>query len=112
MPRWLADLHMKVHQKSIPGLPIYKNHLAYDIAHTKYLSDDQRQKLISVLKALPDRQNLCHGDYHPGNVLITKDGTIIIDWMTACSGSPWVDVARSSMILSVGAKGAKIWSTQ
>lgn len=105
--RWLADLHVKVNQKSIPGLPIYKDHLAYDIAHTKYLSDDQRQKLISVLKALPDRQNLCHGDYHPGNVLITKDGPIIIDWMTACSGSPWVDVARSSMILSVGAKGAK-----
>jgi aminoglycoside phosphotransferase (APT) family kinase protein len=59
-----------------------------------------------MLEALPDGKNLCHGDYHPGNVLITKRGPVVIDWMTACTGSPWADVARSSLLLSIGAKAA------
>jgi hypothetical protein len=46
------------------------------------------------------------GDYHPGNVLLTKSGPIVIDWMTASTGSPWTDVARTSLLLSIGAKAA------
>jgi len=59
-----------------------------------------------MLDVLPDGRHVCHGDYHPGNVIITKSGPIVIDWMTACAGSPWTDVARTSLILSIGAKAA------
>jgi hypothetical protein len=57
------------------------------ISHTAALSDDLKNKVFLMLEALPDRQNLCHGDYHPGNVLITRRGPLVIDWMTACAGS-------------------------
>jgi aminoglycoside phosphotransferase (APT) family kinase protein len=63
-------------------------------------------KVLARLEALPEGQNLCHGDYHPGNVLITKKGPVVIDWMTACTGSLWADVARSSLLLSIGAQAA------
>jgi aminoglycoside phosphotransferase (APT) family kinase protein len=39
-------------------------------------------------------------------VIITKDGPIVIDWMTARMGNPWADVARTIMILSIGVKSA------
>ena len=104
--RSLADLHVKIHNQSIAGLPSYKDHLWYDISKGEHLTEDLRKKLLDRLKALPDGKQLCHGDYHPGNVVITKEGPIVIDWLTACSGSPWMDVARTSMILKVGVKAA------
>jgi len=42
---------------------------------------------------------LCHGDYHPENVLMTRTGTLIIDWFTATCGNPLADVARTSLLL-------------
>lgn len=104
--RVLAELQVQINQQSITGLPTYKDRLNYDISNTSELSEDLREKVFSMLEALPDGQNLCHGDYHPGNVIITKRGPLVIDWITACSGSPWADVARSSLLLSIGAKAA------
>jgi uncharacterized protein (TIGR02172 family) len=105
--RWLADLHVKINEQAITDLPSYKDRLHYDISHTKHLSDDLREKALAMLEALSGGQSLCHGDYHPGNVLITKNGPVVIDWMTASSGTPWMDVARTSLLLSIGAKSAK-----
>jgi thiamine kinase-like enzyme len=65
-----------------------------------------RTKTLALLDTLPDDQRLCHGDYHPGNVILTEAGPIVIDWMTARAGSPWMDVARTSLILSIGPKSA------
>lgn len=104
--RSLAELHVKINQRSVAGLPSYKDRLKYDIHNTRHLDQDLRNKALAMLAVLPDGQNVCHGDYHPGNVIITKSGPVVIDWMTACAGSPWADVARTSLILSIGAKAA------
>lgn len=104
--RCLAGLQAEIHQQSIAGLPSYKDRLQYDIRNSQHLSKDLRTKAVTMLKDLPDGQSVCHGDHHPGNVLITKSGPVVLDWMTACMGSRWADVARTSMILSIGAKAA------
>jgi Ser/Thr protein kinase RdoA (MazF antagonist) len=104
--RSLAELQIQIHRQSIPGLPSYKDRLRHDIRNTKHLAEEMRGQALARLAILPDRPNLCHGDYHPGNILITKRGPVVIDWMTACPGSPWADVARTGMLLSIGARGA------
>ena len=104
--RSLAELHLKINQQAITGLPSYKDRLNHDIRSTSHLSEDLRNKALTMLGILPDGQKVCHGDYHPGNVIITKNGPIVIDWMTASMGSPWADVARTSLLLSIGAKAA------
>jgi phosphotransferase family enzyme len=104
--RSLAELQMQINQKSITGLPSYKDRLSYDIRNTEHLSTNSRDKILERLEALPDGENICHGDYHPGNVILTEGGPVAIDWMTASAGSPWVDVARTSLILNIGAKRA------
>jgi uncharacterized protein (TIGR02172 family) len=104
--RSLAELQFKIHEKSMIGLPTYKDRLRYDIEETSHLTKDLRKKARELLDQLPDRPNICHGDYHPENVLITKKGPVVIDWMTACSGSPWADVARTNLILTIGVKAA------
>lgn len=104
--RWLAELHLKIHAQSTTGLPSYKDRLFYDIRNSPHLGEETRNKALRRLSLLPDGTNICHGDYHPGNVLITSHGPVVIDWMTASTGSPWTDVARTSLILSIGAKAA------
>lgn len=103
--RSLAELHVQIHQQSITGLPSYKYRLYYDIRNAPHLGETLRNKVLLMLESLPDGQNVCHGDYHPGNVLITKNGPVVIDWMTASAGSPWADVARTSLLLTIGPKG-------
>ena len=104
--RSLAEFQVKINQQSITGLPSYKDRLSNDIHNTSHISDDLRNKALAILDALPNGQNVCHGDYHPGNVIMTKSGLIVIDWMTASAGNPWTDVTRTSLLLSIGAKGA------
>ncbi len=36
---------------------------------------------------------LCHGDVHPGNVLVATDGPVLIDWDLLCVGPPEFDHA-------------------
>lgn len=104
--RKLAELQVQIHRQSIPELPSYKGRLDHDIRNTKHLSEDLREKALAMLATLPDGQSLCHGDYHPGNILITQRGPVIIDWMTACAGAPGADVARTNLLLTIGPKAA------
>lgn len=104
--RALADLHVRIGRQSIQGLPSYKERLQFDIGQSQHLDVPIRERILERLQHLPDGDNLCHGDFHPGNVMITSEGPVVIDWMTACAGSPWLDMARTHMILSVGAKAA------
>lgn len=104
--RSLADLQIQINQKSISGLPSYKDRLRFDISRSAHLSPVLREKALAALDILPDGENVCHGDFHPGNVILTNAGPVVIDWMTASSGSPWTDVARTSLLMSIGPKGA------
>lgn len=104
--RQLAEVQVRIHKRSITGLPSYKDQLSHAIRNTTHLSDDLRGKVLAMLAALPNAQNLCHGDYHPGNILITQRGPVVIDWMTACTGDAWADMARTRVILTIGAKAA------
>ena len=104
--RSLGELHARIHQKSVTGLPSYKDRLRHDIDEATQLPDELRRKALLRLDQLPNGENVCHGDFHPANVFLTKNGPVAIDWMTACCGSPWADVARTSLILGIGAKAA------
>jgi aminoglycoside phosphotransferase (APT) family kinase protein len=104
--RTLAELQVKVNQLSIPGLHSGKAELLNTLKHAPELDDELRKKVLDHCASLADGELVCHGDFHPGNVLLTEQGAVIIDWMTASAGNPWGDVARTGMLLSIGAKNA------
>ena len=52
------------------------------------------------LPALGDR--LCHGDFHPGNIMMSDGEAVLIDWTDATRGDPNADFARSSLLLRLG----------
>jgi aminoglycoside phosphotransferase (APT) family kinase protein len=107
--RQLADLHVMINQTPAPiGLPGQFDQIIYKIHRTDALSDHEKEQIIAHLKALPEGNCLCHGDFHPDNVLITEKGPVIIDWLTGTSGSAAGDFFRTVMIMTTSAMPAGI----
>lgn len=48
---------------------------------------------------MPDGDRLCHGDFHPHNILGPPGGETLIDWLDASRGNPAGDVCRSYVLL-------------
>jgi thiamine kinase len=100
--RQLATLHTKLHSQQGQGLSPLRESLRLDIQRVETLPCDLKNRVLQLLDELPDGNALCHLDFHPEQVIVTKEGSVIIDWMTACQGHPLADVARTAVILKVG----------
>ncbi len=44
---------------------------------------------------------VCHGDFHPLNILVDGDRATVLDWTDAGKGDPVGDVARTALLLRV-----------
>jgi aminoglycoside phosphotransferase (APT) family kinase protein len=95
----LAATHRKIHEHSGVGLPALKSRLHRDIERAVQLNEAQRQHLLSGLHRLPEGDRLCHGDFHPWNVLGSLERATVIDWLDACCGDPLADVCRSYVLI-------------
>jgi Ser/Thr protein kinase RdoA (MazF antagonist) len=99
LARALATTHLAVNRAPAPtDLPDLRQVLAARI-HDAVLPPHLHTFAIRVLDGLPDGDRLCHGDYHPGNVLLAADGTTVIDWVGAARGVPEADHARTLLLL-------------
>lgn len=104
----MAVLHYRMHQCKAQELPKYKEALEWNIRHTDLLSEKQRFAVLDILEKLPEEGILCHGDFHPGNIIIDSEKSVVLDWMTAAAGHPAADVARTLMLLKDGALPEKM----
>jgi thiamine kinase len=66
------------------------------------LPREYAERALSLLEGLPDGETLLHGDFHPGNLLMTPAGLVLIDWPNAARGEPTADVARTVLIVRLG----------
>jgi aminoglycoside phosphotransferase (APT) family kinase protein len=100
--RVFTDLHLAIHTQSVTGLPSQREQLTRLITEATAAPGAIRARALEWLDQLPDGNALCHGDYHPDNVLMTRRGPVIIDWGSASSGHPLADVARTELLLQMG----------
>lgn len=102
---WMARLHAEMHSRTIDvsNLSIRSLHdvLQHHIWQSDGLTVSEKEDIITYLQALPQGNSLCHGDYHPENVLIGEEACII-DWMTGVIGHPAADAARTVLLLEMG----------
>jgi len=97
----MADLHAQVHQHKAHGLPRSRDKFEWLLEQAP-LSDAQKSEIARRAAALPDDDCVCHGDFHPDNILLTPAGPRVIDWNNANSGNPMADIAWTSLILRKG----------
>jgi uncharacterized protein (TIGR02172 family) len=100
--RLLAELQAKMHSNPATGLPSQRERLTWKIQNAKPLSEQLKAQALSALSLLPDGDRLCHGDFHPDNILITRNGPMIIDWIDSSCGNPLADIARSIILMDHG----------
>jgi aminoglycoside phosphotransferase (APT) family kinase protein len=98
--RLLADVHIELFELVPPvTLPRQRDRLTSKI---RWSADQIDPALGRALELLPEETGaprLCHGDLHPSNVILAKDGPVIVDWFDASRGDRVADVARSSLLL-------------
>ena len=99
--RILAHLHTRIHAHPASEFGSLKIWLATNIGRATLLENTRKQSLLNGLKDMSDSDRLCHGDFHPMNVLGEASQPIVIDWPNACRGDPAGDVCRSYLLLSL-----------
>ena len=101
-----VDLQRTVLSKRVPMLNKLKDKMNARISAAK-LDATTRYDLHTRLDSLPKHYNLCHGDFHPSNIIITSDGTpYIIDWAHATQGNASADVATTYLLFYLDGKEA------
>lgn len=103
---YFVDLQIRMSQERVPLLGHLRDKLHAKISASSYPST-LRYDLHVRLDSLPRHKKLCHGDFQPSNVLITKDGTpYIIDWAHATQGNGSADAARTYLLFHLNGKEA------
>ena len=96
--RAMARLHGAVHRCSSAALPRQKDRLEQAIGDARGILGGNAAAICAYLRALPDGDRVCHGDFHPGNIIAAGDRLTAIDWTNACTGDPAGDAARTSLM--------------
>lgn len=93
-----VDLHKKIHAQKAPLLNKLKDKMKRKIALTD-LYATMRYELQTRLGSMPKRDEVCHGDFVPSNVIITPDGEpYILDWSHVTQGNAEADAARTYLL--------------
>lgn len=93
-----AELQLCIHSKTAASLESMRERLACQLHDARQLDADCRTSLLKRLSVMPFENRLCHGDFHVHNLILSQNGPVIIDWVTACTGSPLADACRSYLL--------------
>jgi len=91
----LAEIHAGIHAHESADLPTRAD-------RGRQAADrlgDVREAVAEREARVPDGRAVCHALFHPGHVLLSAAGPVIIDWPDAFSGPAALDVARTAVYL-------------
>ena len=98
-----GDVHAQLHDVVAPPAFITPDARARLWIASPIVPEHARRAALEQLESLPDGDRLLHGDFHPGNILMSARGPVVIDWSGATRGDPHADVARTLMLIRIGA---------
>ncbi|TBX74009.1 aminoglycoside phosphotransferase family protein [Bacillus mycoides] len=92
----------KIHAISVSSDEIepMKERLYRQITSVHNLDEKQKGNILKQLDSITFEPRLCHGDFHPFNLIMSNDDVNIIDWVDASSGDIRADVFRTYLLYS------------
>lgn len=91
-----AQLHMSWLSHTAPAATAYTDRML-DAA----VRAGAEESLLRRIRALPPGDVLCHGDFHPYNIVLAGGGRpVIVDFANVCRGPAAYDIARTYVLLS------------
>lgn len=98
--RRIARLLYRIHHHQAPHIVTRQtSHLKGIIHWISCLTDDEKETICDYMDRLPVKEQLCHGDINPGNIVIQEDGERMLDWRYVSKGDPAADIAEFSIML-------------
>ena len=98
---FFVDLQVQMSKEKVPLLGHLRDKMHAKISASSFPAS-VRYDLHVRLDGLPRHKKLCHGDFQPSNIIITKDGTpYIIDWAHATQGNGTADAARTYLLFKL-----------
>ncbi len=99
-----VDTQMGIHAKKSPLLNKLKDKMARKMKES-FLDATTRYDMQTRLEGMPVHDKVCHGDFNPSNVMVTKDGEVfVLDWSHTTQGNASADVARTFLLFSLEGK--------
>lgn len=99
MVQCLTTLHQQILSCHTKRVLDYKEFLRYCASSRRVNANG----LLEKIDHLPDGDVLCHGDFHPNNVMKGMNGQAqIIDFMNVCHGPGLYDIARTYCLIANG----------
>ena len=103
---YFVNLQVAMSRERVPLLGHLRDKMHAKISASAFPAT-VRYDLHVRLDGLPRHKKLCHGDFQPSNIIITKDGTpYIIDWSHATQGNGSADAARTYLLFKLQKKDA------
>ena len=107
-----ARLHREMHACTAVGLPSQRERLHHVIDRiADDIGNDIAERIHQAVDKLPEGDAICHGDFHPDNILMSAKGPLIIDWGPATRGNPAADLAWTAYLFRHGGTppGVNAW---
>ena len=95
----MSELHRCVHANPGWQLGSLAMRLSTNISAATGLGPARQRRLHDGLAVMPAGDRLCHGDFHPWNIVQADGKLILVDWLDACCGEPAADVCRSYVLM-------------
>jgi aminoglycoside phosphotransferase (APT) family kinase protein len=101
--RICGEVHARIHAtKASRRMPALRDVLRQWMESSDRVPEHLARFALDILKGLPDGDSLCHGDFHPGNILMAGKTPVVIDWTNATRGDPAADIGRSLVLFRIG----------
>ena len=91
----LAEVHAEIHAHTSAALATREERRRANLARLGPAPEGMAEREALV----PDGAVVCHALFHPGHVILTARGPVVIDWPDAFSGPAALDVARTAVFL-------------
>ena len=88
-----ARLHKKFHAETARELRSLKD------AWRESAVRGGMKRFAPLIDSLAEGDQICHGDFHPANVILTPRGLVAIDFMNVCRGDAVLDIARTVYLI-------------
>ncbi|EJQ51980.1 aminoglycoside phosphotransferase [Bacillus wiedmannii] len=90
----------KIHaiRVNIDEIESMRGRLEPQIKSVYKLDEQQKENILNKLASIKFEPRLCHGDFHPFNLILSNKNVNIIDWVDASSGDIRADVFRTYLL--------------
>lgn len=89
-----AELLARIHSARDPALRPVREDLIRTIKRADCLDAEMRRAVLHIIDELPMDDTLCHGDFFPDNIIVSKREVMVIDWGSGGTENPLYDFAR------------------